>query len=223
MAHLAGAGSSPIYRGAVGLYMNPPDRAIVLCLDEKSQVQALDRTQPLLPMRPGMAERRTHDYVRHGTTSLFAALDVATGKVIGTCHRRHRHQEFLRFMRLLDERLPRDQEVHLILDNYATHKTPAVKRWFAQHPRYHLHFTPTSASWLNLVERFFSELTERRIRRGVFDSVQALKEAIMAYLDSPSSTASADLTTGQETMRSFFSIRTLAGAIRPAPRPAVRA
>ncbi len=187
-------------RDIVGLYMNPPDRAIVLCLDEKSQVQALDRTQPLLPMRPGMAERRTHDYVRHGTTSLFAALDVATGKVIGTCHRRHRHQEFLRFMRLLDERLPRDQEVHLILDNYATHKTPAVKRWFAQHPRYHLHFTPTSASWLNLVERFFSELTERRIRRGVFDSVQALKEAIMAYLDHHNEdpkpfvwTASADL------------------------------
>tara|TARA_Y100000310_G_scaffold284598_1_gene307468 strand:- start:150 stop:887 length:738 start_codon:yes stop_codon:yes gene_type:complete len=170
-------------RDIVGLYLNPPDRAAVVCLDEKSQVQALDRTQPLLPMRPGMAERRTHDYLRHGTTSLFAALDVATGEVIGACHRRHRHQEFLRFLRLLEERLPEEQDVHLIMDNYGTHKTPKVKRWFAQRPRYHLHFTPTSASWLNLVERFFAELTDKRIRRGAFDGVRSLEQAIMEYLD----------------------------------------
>lgn len=142
----------------VGLYLRPPERAIVLCVDEKSQVQALDRTQPLLPMRPGQAERRTHDYVRHGTTSLFAALNTATGEVIGKCHRRHRHQEFLRFMEEIDAR-PREAgaEIHLILDNYATHKTPRVRRWFAKRPYYHLHFTPTGASWLNLVERFFAE------------------------------------------------------------------
>lgn len=187
-------------RDVVGLYLNPPERAAVVCLDEKSQVQALDRTQPLLPMRPGMAERRTHDYLRHGTTSLFAALDVATGEVIGTCHRRHRHQEFLRFLRLLEERLPKDQDIHLVMDNYGTHKTPKVKRWFAQHPRYHLHFTPTSASWLNMVERFFAKLSERRIRRGIFNSVQSLEQAIMEYLDQHNQdpkpfvwTASADL------------------------------
>ncbi len=170
-------------RDLVGLYLNPPDRAMVVCVDEKSQVQALDRTQPLLPMRPGMVERRTHDYLRHGTTSLFAALDVATGKVIGTCHRRHRHQEFLRFLRLLEKQLPPGQDVHLVMDNYGTHKTPKVRRWFAQHPRYHLHFTPTSASWLNLVERFFAQLSDRRIRRGVFNSVQSLEQAIMEYLE----------------------------------------
>lgn len=187
-------------RDIVGLYLNPPERALVVSLDEKSQVQALDRTQPLLPMRPGMAERHTHDYLRHGTTSLFAALDVATGKVIGTCHRRHRHQEFLRFLRLLEERLPKDQDIHLVMDNYGTHKTPRVKRWFAQHPRYHIHFTPTSASWLNMVERFFAELSEKRIRRGVFNSVQSLEQAIMKYLDQHNQdprpfvwTASADL------------------------------
>ena len=187
-------------RDIVGLYLNPPDRAMVVCVDEKSQVQALDRTQPLLPMRPGMVERHTHDYLRHGTTSLFAALDVATGKVIGACHSRHRHQEFLRFLRLLEERLPKEQDVHLIMDNYGTHKTPKVRRWFAQHPRYQLHFTPTSASWLNLVERFFAQLSDRRIRRGVFDSVQALEQAIMDYLEHHNKapkpfmwTASADL------------------------------
>jgi transposase len=172
-------------RDIVGLYLAPPDRALVLCVDEKSQVQALDRTQPLLPVEPGQVERRTHDYVRHGTTSLFAALDVATGRVIGTCHRRHRQQEFLRFLELIDDSIPKEPgvEVHLVLDNYGTHKTPKVKRWFERHPEYHLHFTPTSASWLNQVERFFAEITERRIRRGAFTSVQALEQAIRQYLE----------------------------------------
>jgi len=171
-------------RDVVGLYLSPPERAIVLSVDEKSQVQALDRTQPLLPMTPGQAERGTHDYVRHGTTSLFAALNVATGEVIGTCHRRHRHQEFLRFLNHLDATLVREPgvAVHIVLDNYATHKTPAVKRWFLRHPEYHLHFTPTSSSWLNQVERFFAAVTERRIRRGAFRSVAALERAIEDYL-----------------------------------------
>ncbi len=170
-------------RDIVGLYLSPPERAIVLSIDEKSQVQALDRTQPLLPLRPGQAERRTHDYVRHGTTSLFAALNTATGQVVGKCHRRHRHQEFLRFMELIDAQ-PRqpDTQVHLILDNYATHKTPRVKRWFSRRPYYHLHFTPTGASWLNMVERFFAEITTRRIRRGAFASLPQLEQAIMDYL-----------------------------------------
>jgi transposase len=171
-------------RDVVGLYLSPPERAIVLSVDEKSQVQALDRTQPVLPMTPAQAERGTHDYVRHGTTSLFAALNVATGAVIGKCHRRHRHQEFLRFLDHLDATLPRDPgvSIHLILDNYATHKTPAVKRWLLRHPEYHLHFIPTSSSWLNQVERFFAEITEKRIRRGVFRSVPALEKAIADYL-----------------------------------------
>lgn len=145
-------------RDIVGLYLNPPDRALVLCVDEKSPVQALDRTRPLLPLRPGLPERQTHDYLRHGTTSLFAALDVATGKVIGSCHRRHRQQEFLRFLDRLEAQLPPDQEVHLVMDNYGTHKAPRVQRWFVRHPRYHLHFTPTSASWLNQVEQFLRRL-----------------------------------------------------------------
>lgn len=172
-------------RDVVGLYLNPPERALVLCVDEKSQVQALDRSQPLLPMRPGQAERRTHDYYRHGTTSLFAALDVATGRVIGKCHRRHRQQEFLKFLRHLDQVIEKEpgQQIHLVLDNYGTHKTPAVTRWFARHPEYHVHFTPTSASWLNQVERFFAEITTRRIRRGVFKSLPALEKAIRDYLD----------------------------------------
>lgn len=170
-------------RDVVGLYMAPPERAIVLCVDEKSQVQALDRTQPIFPMRPGVPERQTHDYTRHGVTSLFAALNVATGKVIGACHRRHRHQEFLRFLRLIDAEVPKDLTVHLVLDNYGTHKTSAVRRWFAAHPRFQLHFTPTSASWLNQVERFFGEITRRRIRRGTFTSVAALERAIMEYLN----------------------------------------
>jgi transposase len=171
-------------RDVVGLYLSPPERAIVLCVDEKPQVQALDRTQPVLPMAPGRTERGTHDYVRHGTTSLFAALNVATGSVIGRCHRRHRHQEFLRFLDHLHATLPREPgvSVHVVLDNYGTHKTPAVKRWFLRHPEYHLHFTPTSASWLNQVERFFARITGDRIRRGVFTSVPALERAIADYL-----------------------------------------
>jgi len=171
-------------RDIVGLYLNPPDHAIVLCVDEKSQVQALDRTQPILPMRPGLPEQRTCDYERHGTTSLFAALDIATGKVIGKCHRRHRHQEFLKFMDVVEATLPADAgEVHLVLDNYGTHKTPQVIRWFARHPRYHLHFTPTSGSWVNQVERWFAGITEKRIRRGSFKSVPSLEKAIQEYLD----------------------------------------
>jgi transposase len=172
-------------RDVVGLYLAPPDRAVVLCVDEKSQVQALDRSQPLLPMTPGQAERGTHDYVRHGTTSLFAALDVATGKVIGRCFRRHRHQEFLKFLGAVDAAVPVADGVtiHLVLDNYGTHKTPAVRRWLARHPRYVAHFTPTGGSWLNQVERFFAEITERRLRRGVFRSVPALEAAIIDYLD----------------------------------------
>ncbi len=172
-------------RDVVGLYLDPPERAVVLSVDEKSQVQALDRTQPVLPMTPTQAERGTHDYVRHGTTSLFAALNVATGEVIGRCHRRHRHQEFVKFLDHLDAALPKDPgvSIHIVLDNYATHKTPAVKRWFLRHPEYHLHFTPTSSSWLNQVERFSAEITEKRIRRGVFKSVPALEQAITEYLD----------------------------------------
>jgi transposase len=169
-------------RDIVGLYLNPPQHAVVLCVDEKSQVQALDRTRPVLPLRPGLAERQTHDYVRHGTTSLFAALEVATGQVIGKCQRRHRSQEFLQFLAEVDRQLPAEPEVHLVMDNYGTHKTPQAKRWFARHPRYHLHFTPTSASWLNQVERFFAEITRRRIRRGTFTHVRELEQAIHDYL-----------------------------------------
>ena len=171
-------------RDVVGLYLSPPERAVVLCVDEKSGTQALDRTQPVLPMAPGRTERGTHDYVRHGTTSLFAALDVATGRVIGQCQRRPRHQEFVKFLDHLDATLPKEPGVgiHIVLDNYATHKTAAVKRWFLRRPEYHLHFIPTSSSWLNQVERFFAEITEKRIRRGVFKSVEALERAIEAYL-----------------------------------------
>lgn len=169
-------------RDIVGLYLNPPDHALVLCIDEKSQVQALDRTRPLLPMRPGIPARQTHDYIRHGTTSLFAALNVASGQVIGQCHRRHRHQEFLKFLTRLDGQLPPGGDVHIIMDNYGTHKVPKVARWFARHPRYHLHFTPTSASWLNQVERFFARITTQRIRRGTFQNVRALEVAIEDYL-----------------------------------------
>jgi transposase len=170
-------------RDIAGLYLNPPEHAVVLCVDEKSQVQALDRTRPVLPLRPGLAERQSHDYIRHGTTSLFAALEVATGQVIGQCQRRHRAQEFLKFLEKVEGQLPAEPEVHLVMDNYGTHKTPKVKRWFARHPRYHLHFTPTSASWLNQVERFFAEITRRRIRRGTFTHVRELEEAIHSYLE----------------------------------------
>jgi transposase len=169
-------------RDVVGLYMNPPDRALVLCVDEKSQIQALDRTQPLLPMRPGQPERRTHDYVRHGTTTLFAALDTKTGKVIGELHRRHRSREFLKFLATVEREVSSDLDVHLILDNYGTHKTPAVHRWLVKRPRFHLHFTPTSSSWLNLVERWFAELTDKQIRRGTHRSTLQLEAAIKAYL-----------------------------------------
>jgi transposase len=155
---------------------------VVLCVDEKAQVQALDRSQPVLPMRPGQAERCTHDYYRHGTTSLFAALDIATGKVIGCCQQRHRHQEFLAFLDQIEREVPAELAIHLVLDNYGTHKTPKVAAWFKKHPRYHLHFTPTSASWLNQVERWFARITEQRIRRGVFKSVDALIAAIDDYI-----------------------------------------
>ncbi len=169
-------------RDIVGLYMNPPDRALVLCVDEKSQIQALDRTQPLLPMRPGQVERRTHDYARHGTTSLFAALDVKTGTVIGECHRRHRSLEFRKFLDTIEQAVPQFLDVHLILDNYGTHKTATIRRWLAKRPRFHVHFTPTSASWMNLVERWFAALTEKQIRRGVHRSVRELQTAIKQYL-----------------------------------------
>ena len=170
-------------RDIVGLYLDPPERALVLCVDEKSQIQALDRSRPLLPMRPGQVERRTHDYIRHGTTTLFAALDIATGKVIGQCFPRHRSREFLKFLRTLETRVPGNLDVHLVMDNYATHKTPAVQRWLARHPRWHVHFTPTGASWLNQVERFFALLTEKQIRRGVHRSTQELEQAIRNYID----------------------------------------
>jgi len=170
-------------RDIVGLYMSPPEKALVLCVDEKSEVQALERTMPLLPMRPGQIERRTHDYQRHGTTSLFAALDTATGKVIGACKQRHRSIEFIKFLDQIDAAVPSDLDIHIILDNYATHKTASVHRWLAKRPRYHLHFTPTSSSWLNLVERWFAALTEKQLRRGVFRSTRELEEAIMHYLD----------------------------------------
>ncbi len=166
----------------VGLYLNPPDNAIVLCLDEKSSVQALDRTQPSLPMKKGRAATMTHDYKRHGTTTLFAALDVLTGTVIGQCLPRHRHEEFLTFLRTIEREVPTGLQVHLICDNYATHKHPAVRAWLAKHPRFHLHFTPTSSSWLNLVERWFRELTDKALRRGVFHSVPDLIAKIEEYL-----------------------------------------
>jgi transposase len=167
----------------VGLYLNPPDKALVLCVDEKSQIQALDRTQPGLPMKKGRAGTMTHDYKRNGTTTLFAALSMLDGKVIGACLPRHRGREFLRFLKLIDQQTPADLDLHLVLDNYATHKTPAVHRWLKRHPRFHLHFTPTSSSWLNMVERFFAEITRNRIRRGIFKSVAELEAAITDYLE----------------------------------------
>jgi len=166
----------------VGLYLNPPDKAAVLCVDEKSQIQALQRTQPGLPMKKGRCGTMTHDYKRHGTTTLFAALNILDGRVIGECMPRHRHQEFLRFLRRLDREFPKDLGLHLIVDNYGTHTQPKVKEWLARHPRFQLHFTPTSASWLNLVERWFRELTEKRVRRGSFHSVPELIAAIEEYL-----------------------------------------
>ncbi len=170
-------------RDIVGLYLNPPQRAVVLCVDEKSQVQALDRSQPVLPLRPGQVERRTHDYVRHGTTSLFAALNTATGDVIGKCYKSHRATEFRRFLGEIERRVPTDMDIHIIMDNYATHKTPAIRDWFARRPRWHVHFTPTSASWLNQVERFFALLTDKQLRRGVHRSTQDLEAAILGYIE----------------------------------------
>jgi len=169
-------------RDIVGLYMAPPTKAMVLCVDEKAQIQALDRTQPLLPMRPGQVERRTHDYRRHGTTSLFAALDVASGTVIGRCFRRHRSVEFRQFLDTIDAAVPVSLQIHLILDNYGTHKTALIQRWLAKRPRVHLHFTPTGASWINLVERWFATLTDKQLRRGTHRSTRELETAIRAYL-----------------------------------------
>src|SRR5215831_17428096 len=170
-------------RDIVGLYMNPPDRALVVCVDEKSQIQALDRTQPMLPMRLGQVERRTHDYKRNGTTSLFAALELKTNRVIGQLHRRHRSQEFRRFLDTIEANVPADLDIDIIMDNYGTHKTAIIRNWFAKRPRFHMHFTPTYGSWINLVERWFAEITNKRIRRGIFRSVKELEAAIREYIE----------------------------------------
>jgi transposase len=170
-------------RDIVGLYVSPPAHAIVLCVDEKSQIQALDRSQPMLPMRPGQVARRTHDYKRHGTTSLFAALDIATGRVIGRCFPRHRAAEFRRFLDEIEAAVPRDLDVHLVMDNYATHKTPLIRDWLTRRPRWHVHLTPTGSSWLNQVERFFALLTDKQIKRGVHRSIGALHDAIHTFID----------------------------------------
>ncbi len=177
----------PKVRDVVGLYMNPPDHAVVLCVDEKSQIQALERTQPLLPLKPGAPERRSHDYQRHGTTTLFAALDTKTGEVIGEMHRRHRATEFKAFLATIDDKITPGLDVHVVCDNYGTHKSPVVQRWLRAHPRFHMHFTPTYASWLNLVERWFAGLTEKAVRRGSHRSVRELEQAIRTYLDASNS------------------------------------
>jgi transposase len=169
-------------RDIVGLYLNPPLKAMVLCVDEKSQIQALNRTEPILPLTPGLPQRRTHDYLRHGTTTLFAALNVASGEVIGELHRRHRAKEFLKFLATIERNTPAGLQAHLIMDNYGTHKTAAVRAWFARHPRFHVHFTPTSASWINQVERWFALLTEKQIKRGSHRSTLELERAIRVYL-----------------------------------------
>ena len=170
-------------RDIVGLYLNPPDRALVLCVDEKSQIQALDRTQPVLPLRPGQVERRTHDYTRHGTTSLFAALDVRVGTIIGKCMPRHRAVEFRRFLAMVEKNVPADHDVHVVMDNVSSHKTKLIRSWFAKRPHWHVHLTPTSASWINQVERFFGMLTDDQIRRGSHRSTRELEAAISAYID----------------------------------------
>src|SRR5437879_7163578 len=170
-------------RDIAGLYIHPPDHALVLCVDEKSQIQALDRTQPLLPMQPGQLERGTHDYKRNGTTSLFAALELKTNRVIGQLHRRHRSVEFRKFLDVIESQVPAGLDIHLIVDNYATHKTAIIRKWFAKRPHFHVHFTPTYGSWINLVERWFAELTNKRIRRGVFRSVKELEASIRQYID----------------------------------------
>ena len=169
-------------RDIVGLYLSPPERAVVLCVDEKTQIQALDRSQPELPLRPGLPAQRTHDYKRNGVTSLFAALDTATGAVIGRCYRRHRSIEFKRFLAVIDAAVPRELDIHLVLDNYGTHRTAMIHNWLLRHPRFHLHFTPTSASWINQVERWFSTIATRQIRRGSFRSTRQLEQAIKEYL-----------------------------------------
>ncbi|RRJ94657.1 IS630 family transposase [Opitutaceae bacterium TAV4] len=191
-------------RDVVGLYQSPPQNAVVFCVDEKSQIQALERSQPILPMDLGRAERHTHDYFRHGTVSLFAALEVATGEVWGRCHARHTHKEFLAFLKQIEDRTPAGLDIHAVLDNYATHKTDAVVRWLARHPRWHLHFIPTHSSWLNQVERFFAELTRKRLQRESFLSVQQLRSAISDYLKTHNQnprpflwTASADIILGK--------------------------
>jgi transposase len=191
-------------RDVVGLYLNPPDHALVLCVDEKSQCQALERSQPLLPLAPGRPERSTHDYFRHGTVSLFAALDVQTGKIIGQCHARHTHQQFLHFLKTIEESVPASKDVHLVLDNYGTHKTPAILRWLQRHPRFHLHFIPTHSSWLNQIERWFAKITNEAIRRGSFHSVPHLRQTILDYIAAHNRdpkpfvwTASADLILGK--------------------------
>jgi transposase len=170
-------------KDVVGLYLDPPEHAVVLCADEKSQVQALDRSQPVLPMMPGMPERRTHDYLRHGTTSLFAAFNIADGTVIAATHQRHRAKEWIKFLAKIDKEVPEDLDVHIVCDNYATHKTPAVQAWLSDHPRFHIHFTPTSSSWLNQVERWFGLLTDKLLRRGVHKSVKQLETDILAWVD----------------------------------------
>ena len=170
-------------RDIVGLYLNPPDRAVVLCVDEKPQIQALDRSQPILPLRPGQIERRTHDYVRHGTTSLFAALNVKSGRIIAEHHRRHRGIEFRKFLETIDQNVPQELEAHLVLDNYGTHKTPLIQRWLLRHSRFHLHFTPKGSSWINQVERFFADLTNQQLRRGAHRSTLELERAIRDYID----------------------------------------
>lgn len=170
-------------RDVVGLYLNPPDKALVLCVDEKSQIQALNRTQPLIPMKPGQAERRSHDYERHGTTTLFAALDTASGQVIADCYKRHRAQEFRKFLNTINRQVPSNLDVHLIMDNYATHKTPEIQRWLKRNKRFHFHFTPTSSSWLNQVERWFGLLTQNLLKRSVHLSVQDLEKDLMKYVD----------------------------------------
>ena len=170
-------------RDIVGLYLNPPTKALVLSVDEKAQIQALDRSQPVLPMRPGQSERRSHDYTRHGTTSLFAALEIKSGRIIGQLHRRHRSMEFRKFLDRIDQAVPESLNVHLILDNYGTHKSPMIQRWLVKRPRFHLHFTPTGASWINLVERWFALLTEKQIRRGIFRSTRELETTIRNYID----------------------------------------
>lgn len=191
-------------RDIVGLYMNPPENALVLCVDEKSQVQALNRTQPILPLGPGVPARQSHDYERHGVTSLFAALNLKTGETIAACHRRHRHQEFLKFLNQVDRAIPAGTAIHIVMDNYGTHKVAKVRKWFVRRPRYHVHFTPTSASWLNLVERLFGEVTVRCVRRGSHCAVGVLEKAMLGYLDDRNKnpkpfvwTASADMILGK--------------------------